>query len=246
MLIINADDWGGWPEATDAAFSCLGKQRITSVSAMVFMEDSLRASRLACDTGMDVGLHVNFTQSFTARNVPPGLREAQDRLRRYLKSCRFAQCVYHPLLKRDFLQVYQAQAEEFGRLYCREPSHVDGHQHMHLCLNMMFDPILPKGQVVRRNFSFWPGQKGPVNRFYRAMVDRNLARHYRLVDYFFSLEQCLNNGSLPRVVGLAGHARLELMTHPEKPVERAWLEGEDFPKWFGDVTLCDFSAFRNA
>ena len=44
MLTVNADDWGRSRAETDAALQCHGKKRITSVSAMVFMEDSERAA----------------------------------------------------------------------------------------------------------------------------------------------------------------------------------------------------------
>ncbi|PYL02866.1 MAG: chitooligosaccharide deacetylase, partial [Verrucomicrobia bacterium] len=66
MLIINADDWGCSVAETDAALRCYKGGRITSVSAMVFMEDSERAAELAKENELDVGLHLNFTDKFTA------------------------------------------------------------------------------------------------------------------------------------------------------------------------------------
>ena len=153
MLIINSDDWGGWREATDCALTCFQSGRITSVSAMVFMEDSARAAQLAIDGGVDVGLHANFTQSFSGDSVPSDLVQAQERVRRFLTGNRYAQVVYHPALRRDFRLVYQTQENEFRRLYRREPSHVDGHRHMHLCSNMLVAGVIPRGQRVRRSFS---------------------------------------------------------------------------------------------
>jgi predicted glycoside hydrolase/deacetylase ChbG (UPF0249 family) len=55
MIIVNADDWGRSPLETDAALACYRDERITSVSAMVFMEDSVRASELAKEAGIDPG-----------------------------------------------------------------------------------------------------------------------------------------------------------------------------------------------
>ena len=66
MLIINADDWGRSLAETDAALECYKAGRITSVSAMVFMGDSERAAELAKENKLDVGLHLNFTDRFTA------------------------------------------------------------------------------------------------------------------------------------------------------------------------------------
>src|SRR5437868_14435949 len=42
---LNADDWGRSGAETDAALRCYKGGRITSVSAMVFMQDSERADR---------------------------------------------------------------------------------------------------------------------------------------------------------------------------------------------------------
>ncbi len=53
-----------------------------------------------------------------------------------------------------FREVFAAQFEEFTRLYGRVPSRLDGHQHMHLCTNMLVDGLYPAGARVRRNLSF--------------------------------------------------------------------------------------------
>ena len=65
MLIINADDWGRSRAETDAALRCYQGGRITSVSAMVFMADSERASELAKENELDMGLHLSFSEELT-------------------------------------------------------------------------------------------------------------------------------------------------------------------------------------
>lgn len=226
MLIVNADDLGRSCEETDAALACCKLGTVTSVSAMVFMKDSDRAARLAREAGVDVGLHINLTEEFTSEEAPPRLREAHRRIARFLRRSRYALLLYHPGLRKEFRYVYEAQAGEFRRLYSVEPSHVDGHQHMHHCANMVIDRTIPTGQRVRRNFSFWPGEKGAVNRTYRRLVDMWLGRRYRLTDHFFSLESCLKTGRLSRVMELAKSASVELMTHPVYGVEYTFLTGE--------------------
>jgi predicted glycoside hydrolase/deacetylase ChbG (UPF0249 family) len=227
LIIINADDWGGWKSATDAALTVFEKKRISSVSAMVFMDDSARAAELAKGTDLDVGLHLNLNQDFSGANCPPSVKRSQERIRRFLKLNKYALLIYNPLLRKDFHHVYEAQATEFVRLYARQPSHVDGHRHMHLCSNMLLDGIIPGGQKVRRSFSFWPGEKSAMNRAYRGFVDKRLARNYRTTDYFFSLSQCLQHDRLKRVEDLAKISSVELMTHPEKPEEQRWLMGDE-------------------
>jgi chitin disaccharide deacetylase len=73
MLIVNADDLGRHRGATDSALLCCAKKCVSSVSAMVFMEDSERAAELALDSGIGVGLHLNLSERFSADRVPPRL-----------------------------------------------------------------------------------------------------------------------------------------------------------------------------
>jgi predicted glycoside hydrolase/deacetylase ChbG (UPF0249 family) len=242
LIIINADDWGGWKSATNAALACYEQKRISSVTAMMFMEDSERAAELAKAAGLDVGLHLNFNQSFSSRNCPPLLARQQDCTRRFLKRSKYAQLFYNPFLRKQFRYVYQAQVEEFHRLYGKPPSHMDGHQHMHLCSNMLLDGIIPRGQKVRRSFSFWPGEKSSFNRIYRSAVDRMLARRYRTTDYFFSLAQCLQFNRLPRVEEVAKTANVELMAHPEKPEEYQWLMSDDCAAMLRRLRVVSYAA----
>jgi predicted glycoside hydrolase/deacetylase ChbG (UPF0249 family) len=227
MLVINADDWGGWKSATDAALACFNKGRITSVTAMVFMADSKRAAELAKVAGLDVGLHLNFNSPFTGNSCSSNVLDKHKRVCRWLRSSKYAQLVYNPFLPDYFRCLYEAQVEEFERLYEQRPSHIDGHQHMHLCMNMLLGNVLPMGEKIRRNFSFWPGEKNGLNRAFRRWADRRLARRHSLTDYFFSLAQCLQNNRLTRVVELAKIAKVELMTHPENLDEYKWLVSDE-------------------
>src|SRR4051812_45553529 len=143
MLTVNADDFGRCVLATDRTMTCLAANRINSVSAMVFMEDSERAARLALDSGLNAGLHINFTEVFTGANIPRSLRQSQERLARFLRASRYALVFYNPLLRGAFREVFVTQLEEFTRLYGRVPSRLDGHQHMHLCTNMVVDDLIP-------------------------------------------------------------------------------------------------------
>jgi predicted glycoside hydrolase/deacetylase ChbG (UPF0249 family) len=237
MLIVNADDWGRTRTETDVALSLYRQGRITSVSAMVFMEDSHRAADIAKDEGIDAGLHLNFSQGFTGR-VPGGpLRKCHDRIARFLSISKYALIFYNPGLRQEFLYDYQAQLEEFHRLYGRAPSHFDGHQHMHLCTNMLLNRVISPGEKVRRNFSFWPGEKDFLNRSYRHAVDMWLARRYRLTDFFFALSQCLDIGRRKRIGKLAKNAAVELMTHPIKPKEYAFLMSDEYLAMIGNGEL---------
>jgi predicted glycoside hydrolase/deacetylase ChbG (UPF0249 family) len=242
VIIINADDLGRSQPETDAILACFERQRISSTTAMMFMRDSERAARLAIERGIDVGLHLNLSQEFTALAVPDDLRNAQRRVVAFLTASKYAQLLYNPFLRRQFREVVEAQIAEFHRLYGRPPSHVDGHQHQHLCLNVLLDGLIPANHKVRRSFSFWRGEKGALNRGYRALVDRSLARRFVLADFFFSLEQCLKTGRTTRVFSLARTATVELMTHPINTTEFGYLMSDDCANAVRDVTLGSYAA----
>jgi chitin disaccharide deacetylase len=228
MLIINADDWGRSVAETDAALRCYKERRITSVSAMVFMEDSRRAAELANNNDLDVGLHLNFSEEFADRSCSETLKEAHGRIIRFFRRSKYAQLLYNPFLRKTFAYSYHAQVDEFVRLFDKQPSHIDGHHHMHLCANLILSKSIPAGMKIRRNFSFWPGEKGFLNRAYRGLVDRWLARRYRLPDYFFDLTQCIQQKKLDRVAALAKSSNVELMTHPIVNVEAEYLLSDEF------------------
>ena len=239
MLIINADDWGRSRAETDAALNCFKEGRITSVTAMVFMADSERAAELAKEHKIDVGLHLNLNQRFDGR-VPEGIARSQEQIVKFLTLTKYAMFVYHPGLRTAFRNVFKHQWDEVIRLYGKPPSHIDGHQHRHLCANMLVDAVIPPGQRVRRNFSFWPGEKALLNRTYRKLVDRWLRSRYQLTDFFFSLGMALKMGTIHRISDLAARASVELMTHPVHKGEYTWLMGNDFRELIANTQMTSF------
>jgi predicted glycoside hydrolase/deacetylase ChbG (UPF0249 family) len=222
-LIVNADDWGRDTHTTACILDCITRGTVTAVSAMVFMEDSERAAAEARQHSVDAGLHLNFTTPFTAANCPSRLAEEQRRVTAYLRSHRLAQLVFNPALTRSFEYVVSAQIDEFRRLYGTDPRRLDGHHHMHLCANVLYQGLLPQGTVVRRNFSFQPGEKSVFNRTYRRFVDGRLARRHRLADFLFSLAPLEPQGRLQRIFSLADEHVIEVETHPVVPDEYEFL-----------------------
>ena len=241
MIIVNADDLGRSRAETDAALACHARGRITAATAMMFMADSERAAEEARRTGLDVGLHVNLDEAFTAAGVPAPLREQHESVARFYRRKKYAVLLYHPFLSAKIRSVYQAQEAEFIRLYGRPPSHVDGHRHRHLCANMLLDRVIPAGYQVRRSFTFYRGEKGWLNRTYRDWVDRRLQRRYRLTDGFFCLRQSLQTKRLDRVIELSRTACVELMTHPHHALEYDYLMGDDFARQFQGIKLASFA-----
>lgn len=235
MLYVNADDFGRTSEITDKILSCYRESRIHSVSAMTFMNDSERAADLASQNGLPVGLHLNFTAEFTGETVTANLRDKHKRLAAYLKARKFNQILYNPMLDRAFGYVFQAQWDEFYLLYGQEPKRLDGHQHMHLCTNMIASGRYPKGLKIRRNFTFNSGEKDPFNRLYRYFVDRWLRSRFLCTDFFFSLAP-IDKGKLQRLVLLSKSSDVELMVHPGVEKEYSFLLS---PEWANLIYLDD-------
>lgn len=236
-LIINADDWGRNIATTDRIYDCIALRTVSSASAMMFMEDSERAAAIAREGNVDAGLHLNFTTLFTASNCPGQLAEQQRKTAVYLKARRINQAIFHPGLTKSFEYVVRAQIEEYCRLYGSQPKRLDGHHHMHLSANVLVAGLLPKGTIVRRNFSFGPGEKGLVNRLYRKAIDNRLAKRHRLTDYFFSLPPLEPESRLDSILSFARRSVTEVETHPVNEDEYRFLTGEGVTRWAGQMPI---------
>lgn len=236
-LIINADDWGSDCATTDRTLDCIEKRAVSSVSGMVFMEDSERAFSIARDRGIDVGLHLNLVDPFTGPRVSDGLARHQREVSRFLRSFQYAQVIFHPGLVNSFRYSVAAQLDEFARLYGAGPSRIDGHHHMHLCANVVLCRLMPSGTVVRRNFSFRSGDKNLVNRLYRQTQDKALARHHRMTDLFFSLPPLEPADRLLKIFALANDHVIEVETHPVNPEEHRFLASGEIFNYLGGVHI---------
>jgi hypothetical protein len=236
-IIVNADDWGRDGATTDRTLECCRRGAVSSVSAMVFMEDSERAAALARLHGIDAGLHLNFTLAYSAASCPARLREHQGQLARFLRSHRLAPAMYHPGLATSFEYVVKAQLDEYERLFAVPTGRVDGHHHMHLSMNVATQKLLPEGIVVRRNLSFRPGEKGYLNRAYRRLQDQRLARRHRLTDFFFDLRPIEPRHRFSGILELAYRFDVEVETHPIREEEYRFLVDEELLRCGSGVTV---------
>jgi len=233
MLIVNADDYGLDQETTDRILTCYTRKRIHSASAMTFMANSERAAFLAKETRLSVGLHLNLDEELTGPQLSVKLREYHRATTSYLKARKWNQFLYNPILRNSFDYVFQAQWDEFCRLYGEEPKRLDGHRHMHLCMNMLLSGKIPKGIQVRKNLTFYSGEKNPINRLYRHLVDLWLQTNFLCTDMFFSMTPLLNRGLCPlekirRPIMLSAFSTVEILFHPSIEHEFTFLLS---PEW---------------
>jgi len=235
MLIINADDWGYDAHTTRRVLASMERGSISSVSAMVFMEDSERAAALALSRGIDAGLHLNLDTRFTAVSVTSHLLERQAKIARYLHNP-FSRPFFHPGLVRSFEYVVSAQLDEYNRLYGTPPRRIDGHHHLHLCANVLFSGLLPVGTVLRPHFSREAGEKRIRNFFFRCYTQVILARRHRSVDRLFALRP-LEPERLLQIFSWSREVIVEVEAHPANSVEFEFLTDGALFRLLGDIPL---------
>ncbi|MGA9285203.1 MAG: ChbG/HpnK family deacetylase [Solirubrobacteraceae bacterium] len=223
LLIVNADDFGGNPLATDRIVECFVARRITSTSAMVHMKDSARAAQLAEENGLAVGLHLNLTQAFDDAETPAGVRERQARAVAYFAGGRRRRFTYNPRMSRLVRVCVADQLTHFRELFGREPTHIDGHNHVHLSPTALFS--LPARTPVRTGESdIWGGVSlgAPMRRLRHGAV----THRYRTTRYFFAIDrlgQSPNEDDVKRLLSFADRASVEIMTHPDRNSDFALL-----------------------
>lgn len=227
MLIITADDYGKTAKATDSIIKCYSCERITSVSSMVFMEDSARAASLASIAGFEIGLHLNFSLLFTSFTIPSKLREHQNRIVLYLSKNKYSHVICNPLLVDSFDYVFLSQQDEFVRLYGRLPDYYNGHHHMHLCANVLARRIIPYGARVRRTFTF-DDDKNLINRFYRILLDIYVDKRFISTDCFYTIAPIQDYERLRKIVDRATIETIEIEVHPENDQESDFILSDEY------------------
>ena len=228
MLIVTADDYGRNKLATDRILEVFLSNRITSASGMVFMQDSERAASLALDHDLEMGLHLNFTEAFSACNVPVKLREHQSRVRSFLTKNKWFQIAYNPLLADSFRFLFMSQRDEFIRLYKRPPDHYNGHHHMHLCANVLVGALLPSDTPVRGTFTFDGVVKNPFKLLYRLIVGSWITKRFISTDGFFSIVPINNQKRLRSIIIRAAEETIEIEVHPENLNEMNFLLSDQY------------------
>jgi predicted glycoside hydrolase/deacetylase ChbG (UPF0249 family) len=246
LLIVNADDWGLDRHTTDAIHECFLAGAVSSVTAMVSMSDSARAAELAAGSGVPAGLHVNLTEAFTDPACPESVRRRQGKIVRYFAGPKWRWWGFSPTLFTTIEDCITDQLEAFRGLYGHEPTHVDGHEHVHQSLTVMFARSLPTGMKMRPSFTFMSGEKSVPNRLTRRLVNRIMRARFRCPRYFFDIRDIhpeLGGTGLERRLDLADDDVIEVMTHPGVSDERAVLLEDSWAPLLRGRTVGAYSDF---
>jgi hypothetical protein len=245
MIIITADDFGKNQLTTDSVISCASRKRLTSISAMVFMEDSERAAYLSRTLGdLEVGLHLNFTMPLDPRLASPEIQGNHKRLSSYLTRRPISQVIYNPFLAGTFSVVFRAQQEEFIRLYGKSPDFYNGHHHVHLCSNVLFGRLLPEGAYVRRTFTLERSGKDLLRKVYSFLIGGWVVSHFVTTDAFYSINPVGDCDRLRHIAARGISESVEIEVHPENETEASLLLSDRFDSLFGGTFMGGFRHLR--
>jgi predicted glycoside hydrolase/deacetylase ChbG (UPF0249 family) len=222
LLIVNADDLGGNPLATDRIVAGLHARILTSATAMMYMADSGRAAGLAREAGLPTGLHLNFTQAYDDPDVPAPVAARQRRVTEFMAGPTARRMAFSPRMASVIRHVIADQLEAFGQLFDAEPTHLDGHNHAHLNPTALL--ALPRGIPCRPAYRD-PSQRG-LRQVPLGLRTRLLSARHPVPDYFFALDRIhpeLGGEGLERALSLARGSTVEIMIHPDRDNTNAVL-----------------------
>ncbi|XP_008840450.1 carbohydrate deacetylase [Nannospalax galili] len=243
LLVVTADDFGYCLRRDEGIVEAFLAGTVTSVSLLVNGTAAERAAELARKYSIPTGLHANLSEG---RPVGPARHSASSLLNRegfFLGKMGFREAVAAgDVALSQVREELEAQLSRFQELLGRPPTHVDGHQHVHVLPGVcqVFAEAL---QAYRVRFTRLPLERGVGGcawleapaRAFACTVERDaqaavgpFSRHgLRWTDVFVGLSTCGRHMSASRVLGSlaraledipAGHAlTAELMAHPGYP-----------------------------
>jgi chitin disaccharide deacetylase len=242
LLIVNADDWGASETTTESIAACFAAGGVTSATAMVHMADSERAALRALELGLPTGLHLNLTQLFDGPAVPPLAREMQARVVAQFGQLRRRDRLLPSLAQwRSVRRCVEDQLECFRRLHGREPTHIDGHNHVHLNPAVLF--ALPKHLHVR-TATHPPTPRTPID-LARLVRHGGIRARYGSTDLVFDVKAVhprLGGSGLERCLDLARSRSLELITHPAHHRQAELLRS---PEWIAALAELRLGSFED-
>jgi chitin disaccharide deacetylase len=245
MLIVNADDLGHDRATSDAICDIYARGRISSATAMVYMEDSARAFGLADEAGIPLGLHLNLMEPYSGIVPEDRDRAEQDWVVGRFQASFASRWLPGPKLFWAARRSVRAQLAEFERLRGGgPPTHVDGHQHGHLSTPALWTLNASTRPAVRSSFTFRPAEKPLHNRALRRVLNLAIASRFATTDRFHSirdLHPALGGHGIEEVVAEARHRDVEVMVHPGIADEFELLTSEGWSRTIEGARLGSFA-----
>jgi chitin disaccharide deacetylase len=229
-LVINADDLGIDRRRDDGILAAFKQGKLSHASLLVNGPDSERAAMLAKAAGLPLGLHLDLTETPPVADAREVRTLVDSAGRKHGKWEFFRLCLEGAIAQGDVRRETVAQVEKFRALTGAYPSHIDGHNHVHVFASVA--PVLVQlapgfgARTVRI-----PTQRGihfeePKAQIYYDHVcaaaehahDLFRSARIRSTEAFFGLETMgarMSSTSLENALrGIRGARTAEWMTHP--------------------------------
>lgn len=209
LLVVNADDGGLAASSDDAILRCARAGLVRSATVVAggpTAEDFVRRARGA---GLDLGLHLNLTQGAAVAGPARTLTDADGR---FLgpKARAWERAARGELDPAEVLAEVRAQWERLRALGA-EPTHVDGHNHVHL-----FPAVREALKRIAGDVFVRVPQAGPPS-LPAVLVDwaRAMKGPWRTLDRFtgYRFSERADEASFLEDLGTAGSS-VEFMVHP--------------------------------
>jgi len=242
MLIVNADDFGASRSASDPVVELFGERLVSSASAMVRMPDSGRAASLAREREMPIGLHLNLTLPFTDTDVPEPVRERQRRLTEMLGRESWREGGHETPDAQLLADVIADQLECFRESF-GEPTHLDGHHHVHVHPAVLEQ--LPSELPIRPILSVPARVEAGAGANPR---EQELRRRFLCPDLCFAFEHvhpALGGDGL-KALDHAHRGSLEIMVHPQRESERIQLMSAEWRAALSRLTVGSYADLARA
>jgi predicted glycoside hydrolase/deacetylase ChbG (UPF0249 family) len=236
VLIVNADDFGASRSTTDAICTAFDAAAITSTSTMVWMSDSARAAGIAAEQDLPLGLHLNLTLPFSGRDVPPDVRERQLRLTELFSRDGWWKEAGRRFDRKLLQDAIDDQVERFREQF-GQPTHIDGHHHVHLYAAVL--DLLPQTWPIR------PPLRAPEQaQARRNKRERHLHKRFRAPDLAFALAriQPATGDVGLEVLDCAQRLCVEVMVHPLQRTEMELLTSPEWRARLDSLTLGSYAA----
>ncbi|XP_077015227.1 carbohydrate deacetylase [Tamandua tetradactyla] len=242
-LVVTADDFGYCPRRDEGIVEAFLAGTVTSVSLLVNGAAAESAAGLARTHGIPTGLHANLSEGCPVGPARPGASSLLGPKGFFLGKMGFREAlaagvVALPQVREEL----EAQLSRFRELMGRNPTHVDGHQHVHVLPGVcqVFAEALQACGVCFTRLPLERGVGGcpwleAAARAFACAVERDaraavvpFSRHgLRWTDAFLGLSTCGRHMSPHRVSGALARAlegipedhvlTAELMAHPGYP-----------------------------
>jgi predicted glycoside hydrolase/deacetylase ChbG (UPF0249 family) len=202
---------------TDSILRCFWAGRVSSASALVGMSDSSRAAALAREANLPIRLHLNLTEPFSDPSVPADVRDRQASLAHHFARSRSAYRICNPLRQPMIEACIRDQMQMFEQLYGEIPREIDGHQHVHTCLNVLWARSLSPVEAMRATFNLPPDDNRLAKRYVQRSINGMVRFRFESTRRFTFIRKgtvCRSACDLSRIIARARTESVELMTHP--------------------------------